>query len=517
MVDRRRFLQALSALGVATVSPARAQSLTPKPRFTAFPFSLGVGSGYPRPSTLTLWTRLAPVPDAPGGGMPPEIVPVTWEVARDEDMKDIAASGTEYATPEWAHSVHVEPGGLQPNRPYWYRFSTGDAHSPVGHTRTAPGLGGKPARLRFAFASCQHYEQGYYGAYRHMVADQPDVVLHLGDYIYEGSWGRNPVRKHSVAVTVTLDDYRARHALYKTDPDLQAAHAACPWLVTWDDHEVENDYAAERSQTGPSPEWFLARRAAAYRAWYEHMPVPRWMLPVGPHARIHTRVVYGNLATFHVLDNRQHRSHQACPRPGMTGGAGTVDAAECAGLADPRRTLLGAAQEEWLDAGLAGSRARWNVIAQQTRMAQFDGKPGPGRSVGTDGWDGYPAARRRLLDAAAKVSNPVVIGGDVHAFHVCQLKADFDDTNSPVVASEFVGTSITSQHGPQEWLDKALPENPHVLLAESRHRGYVRAELGPGRMQVDLRAMENVQQRDASCSTLASFVVEDGKPGPMRA
>jgi alkaline phosphatase D len=514
---RRRFLQALSALGLGAVSPARAQVLNPKPRFLSSPFTLGVGSGYPRPSTLTLWTRLAPVPDAPGGGMPPEIVPVTWAVARDEAMKDIVASGTEYATPEWAHSVHVEPGGLQPNRPYWYRFGAGEAQSPIGRTRTANGAGGKPGRLRFAFASCQHYEHGYYGAYRHMVADQPDLVLHLGDYIYESSWGRNLVRKHNTAMTVTLDDYRARHALYKTDPDLQAAHAACPWLVTWDDHEVENDYASERSQTASTPEWFLARRAAAYKAWYEHMPVPRWMVPVGPHARIHTRVAYGNLAMFHLLDNRQYRSYQACPRPGPGGGSNTVDAAECAELGDPKRTVLGATQEQWLEAGLAGSRARWNVIAQQTRVAQFDGKPGPGRSVHTDGWDGYPAARRRLLETAAKASNPVFIGGDVHAFNVCQLKADFDDPASPVVASEFVGTSISSQHGPQDWLDKALPENPHVLLAESRHRGYVRAELSPGRMQVDLRAMESVTQRDAPCSTLASFVVEDGKPGPVRA
>jgi alkaline phosphatase D len=513
MIDRRRFLTSLAALGVSTSLPARAQ-LNPKPVFLKNPFSLGVAAGYPRPNALTLWTRLAPVPDAPGGGMPPEIVPVTWELARDEGMTDVVASGTEYATPEWAHSVHVEPAGLQPNRPYWYRFTAGDARSRVGRARTAPGLQSKPSRLRFAFASCQHYEHGYYGAYRHMVADQPDVVLHLGDYIYEGSGGRNPVRRHGAAVTVTLDDYRARHALYKTDPDLQAAHAACPWLLTWDDHEVENDYAAERSQVPTTPEWFLARRAAAYKAWYEHMPVPRWMLPLGPHARIYTRVPYGNLATFYVVDNRQYRSPQPCPRPGA--GSRTVEASECADLGDPQRTLLGAMQEQWLESALEASRTRWNILAQQTRMAQLDGKPGPARSLHTDGWDGYPAARRRLLDTLSRFPNPVVIGGDVHAFQVSRLKADFDDPDSPVVASEFVGTSISSQHGSQDWLDKALPENPHMLLAESRHRGYVRAELTPARMQVDLRAMESVQTRDAPCSTLASFAVEDGRPGPVK-
>jgi alkaline phosphatase D len=518
MYDRRRFLQALSALGLAASLPARAQTLNAKPRFAAFPFTLGVASGYPGNTWLTLWTRLAPVPFAPGGGMPPEIVPVTWEVARDEAMKDIAASGTVYATPEWGHSVHAEATGLQSNRPYFYRFSAGDAQSPVGRTRTVPGFGGKPLRLRFAFASCQQYEQGYYGAYRHMAADQPDLILHLGDYIYEGSWGRDHVRKHNAPEAVTLDDYRARHALYKSDPDLQAAHAACPWLLTWDDHEVNNDYAADRSERLDTPEWFLARRAAAYKAWYENMPVPRRMLPVGPHMRIHARAIYGNLASFSLVDNRQYRSPQPCQRPGRGGGS-TVDPAECAELADPKRTFLGAQQEQWLEDGLASSRQRWNVIAQQTLMAQFNRAEAPGKSVWTDGWDGYPGSRRRLLDhlSLAKVSNPVVIGGDVHAFYVSQLKPDFDDPGSPVVASEFVGTSISSQHGAQDWLDKRLAANPHVLLAESRYRGYTRVDVTQKRMQVDLRAMESVQTRESPCSTLASFVVEDGKPGPVRA
>jgi alkaline phosphatase D len=242
------------------------------------------------------------------------------------------------------------------------------------------------------------------------------------------------------------------------------------------------------------------------------------MAPAGPHVRIYTRVVYGNLATFYMLDDRQYRSAQACPRPGQ-GGANSVDVAQCAELASPQRTLLGAMQEQWLEGGLGASRSRWNVIAQQTLMAQFDRKEGPGRSAGTDGWDGYPLSRRRLLDfmAASNVPNPVVVGGDLHAFYVSQLKPDFDDASSPVVASEFVGTSISSQHGAQDWLDKRLPENPHVLMAESRSRGYVRAELTRSQCRVDLRGMESVQTRDAACSTLASFVVEDGRPGPVKA
>jgi alkaline phosphatase D len=516
MYDRRRFLQALSALGLGGSFTARAQPLNRKPAFAANPFSLGVASGYARPSSVTLWTRLAPVPDAPGGGMAPEVVPVNWELARDEGLKNIVASGTAYATPEWAHSVHVEPAGLQPNRPYWYRFSAGDAPSPIGRTRTAPGLQSKPTFVRFAFASCQQFEQGYYGAYRHLAADEPDLVLHLGDYIYEGSWGRQHVRRHNAAAAVTLDDYRARHALYKSDPDLQAAHAAAPWALVWDDHEVENDYAADRPQAPFPREWFLARRAAAYKAWYEHMPVPSWMVPAGPHVRIYTRLVYGDLASFHMVDNRQFRAPQPCPRPGQ-GGGNSVDAAACAELADPQRTLLGAAQEQWLEAGLAGSRSLWNVLGQQTAMAQLNRSDTGGKSVWTDGWDGYPAARSRLLAQMAGTSNPVVIGGDVHAFYVNQLKADFDDPASPVVASEFVGTSISSQHGRQDWLDKLRPANPHVLMAESRYRGYTRVDVTPNRMQVDLRAMESVQTRGAACSTLASFVVENGRPGPVKA
>jgi alkaline phosphatase D len=515
MIDRRRFLKCLTALGVSTSLPARAQ-LNPRPAFPKNPFSLGVASGYPGNFGLVLWTRLAPVFEAPGGGMPPEIVPVAWEVARDPAMKDIAASGTAYASPAWGHSVHVEPTGLQPNRPYWYRFSAGDAQSALGQTRTFPGPAGKPQRMRFAFASCQQYEQGYYGAYRHMAADQLDLILHLGDYIYESSWGRDHVRKHNAPEAITLDDYRARHALYKSDPDLQAAHAACPWLVTWDDHEVSNDYAGEQSQALDTPEWFLARRAAAYKAWYEHMPVPRRMVPAGPHMRIYTRVGFGNLAAFHMVDNRQHRTPQACPRPGRGGGV-SLEVADCAELSDPKRSLLGAAQEQWLEAGLAASRPRWNVLAQQTLMAQLNRAEGAGKSIFTDGWDGYPAARRRLLEQMVRASNPVVVGGDVHAFYVSQLKTDFDDPASPVVASEFVGTSISSQHGSQDWLDKRRPANPHLLVAESRYRGYVRAEVTPKRMQVDLRAMESVQTRDAACTTLTSFVVEDGRPGPVRA
>ncbi len=517
-IDRRRFLKALAAAGLYADSGARAQ-VDPKPRFAADPFSLGVASGYPLPGGMVLWTRLAPKPDEDDGGMGRAIVPVHWQVATDEHMRDIAALGSAAATPEWGHSVHVEPKGLEPDRTYWYRFTAGAAQSPVARTRTAPAADATPARLRFAFASCQQYEQGYFGAYKHIVADAPDLIAFLGDYIYEKSWGVRHVRQHTGGEPYTLEDYRVRYALYKSDPDLQAAHRACPWIVTWDDHEVDNDYASDEAEDGMPAERFLARRAAAYRAYYEHMPLPARMRPDGANMKIYTRLDWGRLASFHLLDDRQYRSHEACSKRPGGGGSNVVDAAECAPLADPTRTLLGAEQEAWLDAGFAQARSGWNVIAQQTLMAQLDRQAGAGKRVWTDGWDGYPAARRRLLGsvAARKPANPVVIGGDVHAHWVADLKPDFDDPRSPVVASEFCGTSITSQGPSQKFVEAALAENPHLKFGRGDRRGYVRVEIKPKQLAADLRAMESVQERDAACSTLASFIVEDGRPGPRRA
>src|SRR5229473_2404268 len=420
MVDRRRFLKTLGALGVSLAAP----------RITSYPFTLGVASGYPSPSGVVLWTRLM--------GLDPLEIPVRWEVAADEAMRQVILSGETTADPAWAHSARVEVQGLEPDRWYWYRFTAGDAQSPAGRTRTAPPV-------RFAFASCQQYEQGFFGAYRHIVADQPDLVAFLGDYIYESSWGNDLVRSHDAPEPYSLEDYRARHALYRSDPDLQAAHAACPWIVTWDDHEV--DYADDRPEDGMARDQFLERRAAAYRAYYEHLPLPPRMRPEGPNMRIYAQVGWGQLARFYLLDDRQYRSWHACPRPRRRGGSNTVDVEACPRLVSPGRTMLGRTQERWLENALADSRAGWNVIAQQTAMAQFDQKPGPGRRAWTDGWDGYPAARKRLLDyiGSRKIRNTVVIGGDVHSFNVSQLKLDFDAADSAVVASEFVGTSNRSE------------------------------------------------------------------------
>ena len=505
--SRRHFLGALAVAGLARTLPARAQAA-----FRTYPFGLGVASGYPRPDGMVLWTRLV-------GDRDPVPAPVRWEVARDEGFREIAASGTAEAHPDWAHAVHVEPRGLAPDRWYWYRFHAGEATSPIGRTRTAPAADATPARLRFAFASCQQYEQGWFTAHRHIAADAPDLVAFLGDYIYESSWGTNHVRKHTGrGQPYTLAEYRERYALYKSDPDLQASHAACPWIVTWDDHEVVNDYAGDQGWGGARLDFpFLERRTAAYRAFYEHLPLPSAMRPSPEGMRIYTTLDWGRLARFCVLDDRQHRSFHACRQP-RTRGAPSVDVAQCEALADPARTMLGEAQERWLADALAASSAKWNFLAQQTPMAQFDQKPGPGRTAWTDGWDGYPAARRRLLDflRERRIANPVVLGGDVHAFNVSELKADFDDPASAVVASEFVGTSITSQAWPQERLNTFLQDNPHMQLVDSRFRGYVRADLTSLALQVDLRALDTVAEPGAGARTLAPFIVEDGRPAPQR-
>ena len=379
-------------------------------------------------------------------------------------------------------------------------------------------LGGVLARLERADAARAAYRDALARDARHAGA-----WLGLGNLLKAGDDLAAAIDcyRSAVACEPASADAHSRlgYALYKADPDLQAAHAAFPWIATWDDHEVENDYADDRSENLDHPEWFLLRRAAAYKAYYEHMPLRREMLPLGSRARIYSRLAFGNLASFHVLDERQYRSPHACPRPGR-GGANVVDATACPALTDPTRTMLGADQERWLEAGLLSSRTKWTVLAQQMRLAQFDQKAGPGREVWTDGWDGYPAARRKLVDFIAdnKVANPIFIGGDVHMFFANDIKRDFDNPASPTVASEFVGAGITSQAAfTPEMLDRLLPENPHVRFADSRYRGYARVEVTQSQMVTDLRAMESVTKRDAACSTLASFVIEDGKAGPQKA
>src|SRR5687767_5240052 len=305
MTSRREFLARLSAFGLAVAGIPRLPILI-RPRFAANPFSLGVASGDPGPDGVVLWSRLAPDP-LNGGGMGAEAVNVRWEVATDEGMRTVVKRGTSVARPDLGHSLHVEVDGLRPAAWYWYRFDVGGESSPIGRTRTAPATNSTPDRYRFAFASCQHFEMGHYTAYEHLAAEDLELVAHLGDYIYEGAANPNmppalSVRSHQAWEPTTLEQYRNRYALYKSDRLLQAAHAAFPWVVTWDDHEVDNNYASDVPQDKTEQGGFLVRRAAAYQAYYEHQPLRKASIPKGPNMLLYRTVSAGRLARFHVLD-----------------------------------------------------------------------------------------------------------------------------------------------------------------------------------------------------------------------
>lgn len=479
------------------------------PSFTADPFALGVASGDPSPDGFVLWTRLAPDP-LNGGGIVGD-VGVRWEVAEDDGFRQVVRSGTATASGDLAHSVHVEVAGLEADRWYWYRFSAGDAVSAAGRARTMPTPESMPDRLSLAFASCQHYETGFYTAYEHMAAEHPDLVFHLGDYIYEGP-AQPRIRAHRGEELASLEDYRNRYALYRTDPDLQIAHAACPWIVTWDDHEVDNNYAADVSeQPEVRREAFLERRAAAYQAYYEHMPLRASQIPSGPSMRLYRKLSCGRLAQFTVLDTRQYRTDQPC---------GDKTQPPCEGASDPAATLLGDGQRRWLFDALRESSAEWNVIPQQVMMAQVDRTPGDDVRYSMDQWPGYAASRDRLLGfvAESRVRNPVVLTGDIHTNWVNDLLLDFGDPASPVVATEFVGTSISSSGdgGPNtEYAEGVMRDNPFVKLHNAQ-RGYVSCEVTPDRWTARYRVLDRVSVRGAPRQTLAEFAVEAGRPGAQR-
>jgi len=478
------------------------------------PFTLGVASGDPLPDGVVLWTRLAPRP-LQGGGMPNRQVPVRWEVARDEHFRRVEAKGTAFAGPDGAHSVHVEVEGLRPGREYFYRFKTGQELSPVGRTKTAPRPDQDPRRFAFAVAACQMYEHGYFTAYRHMAQEDLDLVVHLGDYIYEHAPNQYVGRSGNVRLHVgreieSLDDYRTRHAQYKTDPDLQAAHAAFPWVVTFDDHEVDNNWAADvpENTVGPNatPESFRARRAAGFQAYYEHMPLRRGQRPIGSDMLAYRRLTFGRMAQFSALDTRQYRSDQAC-------GDGTD--IDCAERLDPNRTLTGPQQERWLLEGLQGSGARWNVVAQQVFMAQRDFDPLLPQRFSMDAWDGYAAGRDRLLAhvQSRRVPNPIVLTGDVHRSWVADLKANFDDPASASIGTEFVVSSISSTgDGTAETQAPVLGANPHLKFYEDQ-RGYMRCELDAERWRTDVRVVPFVSRPGAPITTTASFSVINGAAG----
>jgi alkaline phosphatase D len=507
--SRRRFLTAAGAAVALPVLGAPAFGVTRRSaKLSDNPFKLGVASGDPSPGGVVLWTRLAPDP-LRGGGMPQENIEVSWQVAHDEAMSKVVQSGTVVATPQDGHAVHVEVDGLQPDRWYFYQFQAAGETSPKGRTRTMPRAEATPNRLRFSFASCQHFESGYYSAYEHMIADELDLIVHLGDYIYEGAARQGGVREHVGGELYKLEDYRNRYAQYRGDPDLQAAHAACPWLLTWDDHEFDNNYANDVSEEeGVDVKKFLQRRAEAYKAYYEHMPLRKKQMPKAHHMRLYRRVPFGRLAEFAVLDTRQYRTDQP-NGDGLKELVGDV--------LSPQGTLLGKRQERWLQKTLARSPAAWNILAQQVMMARADRVAGEGQGYSMDQWSGYHAARQRLFAFLheQRITNPVVLTGDIHTNWVNDLQLDFSRPESPVVATEFVGTSITSGGNGTarpDYLESLLSENPFVKF-HSRDRGYVRCTVTKDEWRSDYQAIEDVSRRHTPQVTRASFVVENGRPG----
>jgi alkaline phosphatase D len=528
---RRRVLRGAGGAAVtllaapAVLHRALAQPSLAQP-WRSDPFSLGVASGAPLTDGFVLWARLAPEPlsndpERPGG-MRGDDVAVHYEIATDPAMRDIVRRGEATAEAKFAHAVHLDVRGLEPGRSYWYRFASGDATSRVGRAATLPAPGAALDKLRFGFVSCSNYEHGYFSGYRHLADENPEFVLFLGDYIYETIEERRPiVRRHADGIeAATLPTYRNRYAQYRLDQDLQRLHAEVPALVTWDDHEVQNDYADKWSQYFDDPELFLQRRAAAYRAFYEHMPVrPMLSRPEGPAMRVYDRFSFGDLLQIALLDGRQYRSREACYAPPNKGGLHLETDAGCPERREAGRTMLGFAQEAWLHSTLAHSKAQWNVIAQDVLMAQVRAKQGNDFGFSTDDWDGYPANRTRLLKRIhdTQVANPVVLSGDIHSFFANDLKLDFDDARSPIVATEFVGTSISSYGPPYDVIVQTLPDNPHVHFFESRQRGYVCVDLERAHMQARMRVVSDVKDPKATVSTLRTFAVEAGKPGVVAA
>lgn len=515
---RREWIGLALAQSLGGLAPARAQTGI---KFETNPFRLGVASGHPTDQSVVLWTRLSsgnPYRNPWGD----RAVEVTWELATEPSFGLLVQSGRTMAPPELSHSVHVEITGLEAGRVYYYRFHSHGAQSPVGRTLTLPAAGSTPERLRLGFASCQRYHSGSFVAYDHLRADAPDLVVFLGDYIYEMGATTSEVRGDWAYPANKIADYRGLYELAKSDPALQAMHAWCPWLVTWDDHEVFNDYAGGDVRAGKDTGRMARRMAMGYQTWYEHMPVsPRMLLaPVAGRVdgdreiRVHGSHRWGRLANLMMLDTRQYRSAAV-----GCGVAGVFKPDACDEAQTAGRSMLGESQEAWLldqlraNATGAPGGALWNLICQPSVFSRFM-LPVGGGMVSNDNWDGYPVSRRRILQAITdhKTSNPVVLGGDIHQNWVSHVTMDPANAGSPVVMPEFCGTSIsTPSFGPVTAGElKALA--PHCLYTERHQRGYGLVTLTPQQMRVDLRVLDDIRKSPTTVTTAASFEVKSGAP-----
>lgn len=520
LIDRRSLLGGM--LGAAVAAPGLLRSLPAHAQFNSFPFSLGVASGDPSADGFVIWTRIAPQPLAPYGGLGGKTVEVKWDVAADRGMQQILQSGTTQAVAASGHSIHVEVAGLEPGRDYFYRFRTGEAESAVGRSRTLPAAGSAPSELRFATAGCQRWEQGYFTAWKRVAEEEFDFVFHYGDYIYEFAArqkrrAENPRSlPQDFGECITLSDYRRRYALYKTDSDLQAAHASCAFLPSFDDHEVAGNWSGDTQTKVRTKTPFMPRRAAAFQAWYENMPVRKNVLPRGPDIVAYRALRFGNLADVAVLDTRQYRSRPAC----------ADEFANCREARASDRTMLGAAQERWLADTLSASKSVWQVLAQQVLFAElnwrsFANHDGDETELRMDSWDGAAAGRERVLKILrqAQAVNPVVLTGDLHRGLALEISADPKNVAGPCAAVEFLASSISSGGNGQRVVKNTaaiMSDNPHLKWLNAE-RGYTRHVVTAKRWQADYRVVPKVITRDDTVVTRKSFVVEAGRPGLMDA
>ncbi|HEY4359213.1 MAG TPA: alkaline phosphatase D family protein [Acidobacteriaceae bacterium] len=512
-MDRRELLKA----GLLTAGSFLLQQprLWATPQFKTDPFQLGVASGDPWPDSVVLWTRLAPEPLI-GGGMPHEDVEVRWRVASDQHMQKTVQQGTVTANPEWAHSVHAEVFGLKPDRWYWYQFDVGTGTnriaSPVGRTKTAPAAASKVEKYPFAFVSCQKYESGFYTAVDHLCEEDISLVIHLGDYIYEKG-PKTDVRENPLPTSISLEGYRNRYAYYKMDKSLKRLHAQVPFAAVADDHEVANNYAGFIPEKESQVPGFRERRAAAYKAYYEHMPFRMAVQPHDAYMTMYRSLRIGNLADIHMLDTRQFRTDQPCDdgvKPSCP-------------MREGPSTMMGDVQERWLNGQLAAGQAagqRWNVLAQQIIFSEINVSRTAEKQYMMDKWDGYPQARKRLIDniVDTKLENVVILSGDNHNNWVLDVTRNPEDERSTPVASEFSGTSLTSGGDGTDIAAEFAPvllKNPQVKFHNSQ-RGYVRCTITPKEWKSDYRIVPYITKPGAPIQTRATFVVEAGHAGAQR-
>lgn len=475
------------------------------PRLRRNPFRLGVASGDPSDDGFVIWTRLAVSPLARdgSGGMPRRRYTIRFQVATDRGFNRVVRDGQTTATPQWGHSARAVIRGLQPGREYWYRWRVQGHLSAVGRAVTTPSPQQDVGRLTLLQLSCAAFHAGYFNVYRHAAQERADLMVHLGDYIYEGAGRDDTFRRVLGPRCETLADYRLRYAQYHADPDLRAAHAAAPWLVTFDDHEVANNYAG--LDAGRPPADFAALRARAYQAWFENQPVRWFSRPSGADLRAHRRVEWGELASLHLLDTRQYRSNQPC----------NLDFGDCPERTSPARTMLGDSQTEWLADSLAGSEKRWDLLAQQVFFGRRYVDEPERQGYLMDAWDGYAHSRGRVLDMLDPAlgpapRNPVVLTGDTHAAWLADIKRDYTATDSPTLGTEVGATSVASS-GDGYDSDGRHPfmlDNPHIRFHNAL-RGYCRLTIERTAMSVAYRVVDTVRSRDTTMWTRAGYVVPD--------